>query len=317
VLAPVTLPLFPPGPPAGRPDPDAEAVRQRAGVEYFELSVRGILNRCPNPRLPFSWTINPYRGCEIGCTYCYARYTHGFFDFHRWQDFEEKIFIKRRAAEALERKLRRTDLTGQPIAIGTATDPYQPAERHFGVTRSLLEVFQQVEGLEISITTKSPLILRDMDLLTALDRQHSMTLQVSITTLDPALAKSLEPHAPSPSARLKTIRRLADEGLATSVFCMPLMPGINDGISVLQPLLTAAREAGAFEIVAEPLFLRPAARARFFPWLRDEFPELCPLYERLYRRRDYLRATDRDELLRRFRRLRLESGFPRARPGRT
>ncbi len=283
MLAPVTLPLFPPGPPAGRPDPDAEPVRQRAGVEYFELSVRGILNRCPNPRLPFSWTINPYRGCELGCTYCYARYTHGFFDFHRWQDFEEKIFIKRRAAEALERKLRRTDLRGEPIAIGTATDPYQPAERHFGVTRSLLEVFHRVEGLEISITTKSPLILRDIDLLAALDRRHAITLQLSITTLDPALGRRLEPYAPSPAARLQAVRRLAAEGLATSIFCMPLMPGINDRQSALQPLLAAGRDAGAYDVIAEPLFLRPAARARFFPWLREEFPALGTLYERLYR----------------------------------
>ncbi len=314
---PVTLPLFPSGPPIGRPEPDAEAVRYRAGVEYFELGVRSVLNRCSSPRMPFRWTINPYRGCEFGCTYCYARYTHSFFDLHRWQDFEQKIFVKRRAAESLERKLRRTNLKGQPIAIGTVTDPYQPAERHFGVTRSLLEVFVRVEGLEISITTKSPLILRDLDLLTALDRKHSITVHVSITTVDRALARRLEPYAPSPAARLRTVRRLADEGLATSIFCMPLLPDINDGEPILRPLFAAAWEAGAFDVVAHPLFLRPAARARFFPWLREEFPGLVPLYERLYHRRDYLRAADREELLATCRRLRLESGFPRARPGRT
>ena len=310
------LPLFPTLPPRGRPDPDAEAIRRRAGVEYFDLDIRDILNRCATPRMPFVWTINPYRGCEFACTYCYARYTHGFFDLTRWQDFETKVFVKREAAETLERQLRRRALAGEPIAIGTATDPYQPAEHHHEVTRSLLQVFARVEGLNLSLTTKSPLILRDLDLLTELDRRHAVSVNVTITTVDARLARRIEQHAPDPQARLRTVERLAEAGIETRVNCMPVMPGINDHEKVLAPLLEACRDAGAHDVGGSALFLRPAARARFMPWLAAEFPRLVPRYERLFGRREYLRDADRDAVLRTFRRLRLVHGFPRPAVGR-
>jgi DNA repair photolyase len=315
VLQP-SLPCFSAAPALGRPDPDAEAVRKRAGVEYFELAIRDILNRCDSPRMPFAWTINPYRGCEFACTYCYARYTHGFFDLENWRDFETKIFIKQAAAETLERRLRKAALHGEPIAIGTATDPYQPAERHHQVTRSILEVFTRVEGLQLSITTKSPLIVRDLDLLEELDRKHAITVHVTVTTADAALARRLEPHAPDARARLRTVAKLAGAGIATRVNCMPVLPGINDGEDRLRPLFEAVREAGAFDIMASALFLRDAAKARFLPWLAEEFPRLVPRYQALYGRRDYLREADTQALLATFRRLKLEYGFPRATPGR-
>jgi DNA repair photolyase len=310
------LPLYPQISPIGRPDPTANIARENADIEYRPLSVGKILNRCLNPRLPFQWTINPYRGCEFGCTYCYARYTHRFFDFSTWQDFERRIFFKQKAARSLERELRRRDLRNQPIAIGTATDPYQPAEHHFEITRSILEVLSRVEGLDLSITTKSPLILRDLDLLTHLDRSHSMTAQITITTLDPGLSRRLEQRAPSPQARLRAVRALTAAGISTSVFCMPLMPAINDGEDGLSPLFAAARDAGASDVVASPLFLRTATRDRFMPWLRSEFPALEPIYRKLYGNRDYLSATHRDELLATFRHLRLVHGFPRRPAGR-
>ena len=200
-----TLPLFPMLPAAGRPAPDAEALRRRAGVDYFDLLVREILNKSEAVNLPFDWTINPYRGCEFGCVYCYARATHGFFESTSPDDFETRIFVKRNAAERLIQRLRKSDLRGQTIAIGTATDPYQPAERHFGVTRSLLEVFAGVEGLNLSITTKSPLVLKDLDLLAELDRKHAMEIHMSITTLDRELARKLDPAAPDPQARLRAV----------------------------------------------------------------------------------------------------------------
>jgi DNA repair photolyase len=296
----------------GRPDPGSTAARSKMDVEYHHLRVRKILNRCLNPRLPFSWTINPYRGCEFGCTYCYARYTHHFFDLTRWQDFEQRIFIKRGAADALERQLRRHDYRGQPIAIGTATDPYQPAERHFEITRTLLETFATVEGLDISIATKSPLILRDLELLGRLDRLHAVSVQVTLTTLDTGLARRLEPRAPDPQARLRTVRRLSWAGIDTSVLCMPLMPGINENEDQLAPLMASARDAGASDVIGSALFLRPAARERFFPWLRSEFPGLEDLYRDLYRRRDYLSTEQRDRLFATFRHLRLLYGFPRS-----
>ncbi len=310
------LPIFPAYRPLGRPDPDAEAVRSRAGVEYFQLPIREILNRCTAERMPFTWTVNPYRGCEFGCTYCYARYTHDFFDLGRWEDFERKIFVKEGAAESLLKKLKRAALAGQPIAIGTATDPYQPAERHHRVTRSLLEIFTRVEGLNLSITTKSPLVLRDLDLLTELDARHSISVHCTITTVDSKLARRMEPYAPDPRARLRTVKRLAAAGIQTEVFCMPILPGVNDSEAELRPLLLAARDAGASDVHGAALYLKPTARARFIPWIEQEFPQLTARYRRLFGRRDYLENAERDRLLATFRRLKLELGFPNAVPGR-
>ena len=316
-MATATLPLFPELPVFGRPDPAAEALRRRAGVEYHDLLARDVLNRVDSPRLPFQWTINPYRGCEFGCAYCYARDTHGFLDLADPLDFENRIFVKRGAAARLRRRLRRLDLRGQTIALGTATDPYQPAERHYGVTRSLLEELAAVSGLALAITTKSPLVLRDLDLLCELDRRNAVEVHVTVTTVDARLARRLEGHAPEPAARLRTVARLAEAGIATRVNCMPVMPGINDGEEVLAPLLAAAWEAGAGHVVAQPLFLRPTARRHFFAWLDREYSSLAPLYRRLYAGRDYLGEAARDRLLTTFRRLRLAVGFPRSVAGRT
>jgi len=312
-----TLPLFPELPVAGRPLAGAPPLRRRAGVDYLDLVSRDLLNRTESPRLPFDWTLNPYRGCEFGCAYCYARATHGFFELDDPVDFETRIFVKRGAAERLRRQLRRHDLRGQTIAIGTATDPYQPAEKQYSVTRSLLEVFREVEGLTLAITTKSPLVLRDLELLVELDVRHSVEVHVTLTTIDPALARRLEAHAPDPQARLRTIARLAEAGLAVRVNCIPVLPGINDGVETLEPLLSAAREAGAHHVTAQPLFLRGSTREHFFAWLEREFPPLLALYRRLYGRRDYLGEEAGDRLLTTFRRLRLAHGFPVARPGRS
>ncbi|MEO8275617.1 MAG: radical SAM protein [Thermoanaerobaculia bacterium] len=314
-----TLPLFPMFPAAGRPAADAEALRRRAGVDYFDLLVREILNKSQASaaaRLPFDWTINPYRGCEFGCVYCYARGTHSFFESTSAEDFETRIFVKRRAAEKLTHRLRKTDLRGQTIAIGTATDPYQPAEKHFGVTRSLLEVFAGVEGLNLSITTKSPLILNDLDLLTELDRRHAVEVRVSITTVDRELARKLEPAAPDPQARLRAVQCLSEAGIDVIVNCMPVMPGINDGDRQLEPLFEAAMAAGAVDIHQSALFLKSASRDKFFPWLKTEFPHLVGMYQRLFAHGDYIEGGAKDQLLSNFRRLRLQHGLPRAQAAR-
>jgi len=312
-----TLPLFPELPTAGRPGL-AAPLRHRAGVEHFDLLSRDVLNRAESPRLPFDWTLNPYRGCEFGCAYCYARATHRFLELDDPATFESRIFVKRRAAESLRRQLRKLDLRGQTIAIGTATDPYQPAERHFGVTRSVLEVFRDAEQLALALTTKSPLVLRDLDLLVELDRRHAVEVHVTVTTVDPALARRLEGSAPDPAARLRTVARLAEAGITTRINCMPVLPGINDDEELLAPLFAAAVEAGAAHVTARPLFLRgEPTRRHFFAWLAREFPRLAPLYRQLYGRRDYLDDAAQEGLLTTFRRLRLEHGFPRARPTRT
>ena len=266
--------------------------------------------------MPFGWTINPYRGCEMGCTYCYARYTHEFLNLPKWQDFERRIFVKQNAAASFRRALRKGSLAGEQIAIGTVTDPYQPAEHHFGVTRSLLECLLEAEGLEISITTKSPLILRDLELLAQLDRRHSVTVGVTITTLDRRLARKLEPQAPDPEARMRVIEGISAEGIGAVVFCMPIMPGINDRERVLRPVVEGARDAGALDVIGSPLFLRSAARARFFPWLESEFPHLVERYRKLYGGRSHVSERQRESLLAVFDCLRLQYGFPVERAGR-
>lgn len=316
--ASATLPLFPELPLPGRADLTAPPLRRRSRVQHFDLVARDVLNRAESPRLPFDWTINPYRGCELGCSYCYARATHRFLDLDDAESFETRILVKRRAAQSLRRQLRRHDLRGQTIALGTATDPYQPAERHYGVTRSLLEVFREAEGLALAITTKSPLVVRDLDLLVELDRRHAVEVHVTLTTVDAGLARRMEVGAPAPAARLRALAELAEAGLATRVNCMPVLPGINDGEDELGPLMAAARAAGALQVTASPLFLKGAVvRSHFFAWLGREFPRLVPLYRLLYGRRDYLDAAASERLLTTFRRLRLEHGFPRARPVRS
>ena len=312
-----TLPLFPMLPAAGRPAPDAEALRRRAGVDYFDLLVREILNKSESSLLPFDWTINPYRGCEFGCVYCYARSTHGFFESTSPDDFESRIFVKRNAAERLTQRLRKSDLRGQTIAIGTATDPYQPAEKHFGVTRSLLEVFSGVEGLNLSLTTKSPLILKDLDLLAELDRRHAIEVHMSITTLDRELARRLDPAAPEPQARLRAVERLAEAGIAVTVNCMPVMPGINDSEYELEPLFEAAAAAGAVDVHPASALPQAGEPRQVLPLVEGGVPcTSLGMYQRLYARSDYLEGSAKDQLLANFRRLRLQHGFPRAQAAR-
>jgi DNA repair photolyase len=319
--AQATLPLLPvlPAPRGGRAGL-GRGVRRIAtapsGVEYAELDVREILNRPLGGRTPYRWTINPYRGCEMGCVHCPSRYTHGFLGLERWRDFETRIFVKTDAAAALGRRLRTSALAGQPIAIGTAADPYQPAEERCGITRRLLETLLDADGLSLTLLTRSPLVLRDLDLLARLDRRHAVTVQFKLPAVDPVLLARLDPGAPPAEARLGAVERLAAEGIATAVAVAPLAPGINDREETLGPLLGAARRAGAYDVAASPLTLSPATRARFAPWLAREMPRLVPTYRRLYGRRNELRQVDRNRLSSTFRRLRLELGFPQPRPGR-
>src|SRR5712692_1149223 len=182
--------------------------RERAGVEYFELASRSALNRESSGRMPFAWTLNPYRGCEFGCKYCYARYTHEFMEMRDGRDFERKIYAKDDAPEFLRRELRAARDQGLPVALGTATDPYQPAEKQFEITRRMLEVFAGFEGLEFSITTKGVLILRDLDLLEIVARRHRFSVHLTVTTTDVRLARLLEPKAPPPAKRLEAVAAL-------------------------------------------------------------------------------------------------------------
>jgi DNA repair photolyase len=223
-------------------------------------------------------------------------------------DFEDKIYAKQAAAELLRQELGRVDRK-EHIAIGTATDPYQPAERRFGRTRAILEVFARERGRFLGITTKSGLVLRDVDLLREIARANVLGVNLTITTLDEKLARLLEPRAPRPALRLETVRRLSAAGICVSVLPNPIMPGITDGERSLDRLAKAAREAGALSFGGGPLFLMQSAQKVFFPFLERHFPALAPKYRASFARGAYLSKAYKDGLRERVQRIRERYGL--------
>ncbi|HYA26333.1 MAG TPA: radical SAM protein [Terriglobales bacterium] len=287
---------------------EGESLRQGHEVEYFTLPVRSLLNRCTVERMPFSWTINPYRGCEFACKYCYARYTHEFMEMRDGMEFEQKIFVKQHAAELLRQELRHVK-AGEEIALGTATDPYQPAEKRFEVTRAILEEFARHKGLEIGIVTKSNLVLRDTEVLKQVAENNKLFVNVTITTLNVDLARMLEPRAPRPDLRLEAMRRLNEAGVDAGVICAPVLPGITDAPRDLEALVRATAEAGGKYIFANSLFLKPCSAAVFMPFLEREFPQLLESYRERYKKRAFLPASYRKRLSQLMARLRLKYGI--------
>lgn len=271
-------------------------------VEYFALPARSVLNRV-RAGLPFDWAINPYRGCEFGCKYCYARYTHEFLELDPVRGFEDRIFAKRGAAEVLRRELRRLP-PGETIAIGTATDPYQPAERRYGATRALLEVFSSVRGYRLAITTKSDLIVRDAALLREVARANILHVRMTVTTMDDALARAMEPRAPRPDLRIAAVRELARAGIRVGVYASPVLPVLNDAEASLDAVARAAADAGAEAFGGHVVFLMPAALRVFLPFLAEHRPELVQRYEKRFQANAYLRGTYPEAIQRRVRRIR-------------
>jgi DNA repair photolyase len=290
--------------------------------EYFLLPVKSILNRCDSKRVPFEWTINPYRGCEFGCRYCYARYTHEYMELDG-AEFEEKIFVKKNAAPLLaydiSHKYSYTSQNSggtQPehIAIGTATDPYQPAEREHGVTRACLEELARREGLSVSITTKSNQIVRDIDVLRQIAARSALFLNITVTTLRPRLARLLEPRAPRPDLRLAAVKQLHEAGLAVGVSAAPLIPGITDGDGELEAVAAAAKAAGAQWFFSNGLFLMPSSAKEFLPFVREKFPRLAKQYEQWYASNGYAPEEYRRKMSARVREIRQKHGLA-SRPG--
>jgi DNA repair photolyase len=266
---------------------EGEAISEGHNVDYISLENRSILTHCTSPRMPFSWQINPYRGCEFACKYCYARYTHEFMEMRDGLDFERKIYVKKRSAWLLRQELKQVR-AGQSIAIGTATDPYQPAERRFGITRALMEEFARHEGLSLGLVTKSDLIVRDIDLLQQISARNRLSIHVTITTTDTNLARILEPRAPRPDLRFSAVKKLVAAGISTSVNCAPILPGITDSPKDLESVVQAAAVAGARSVAAIPLFLKPCSAKIFMPFLQEHFPQLVPLYKARYADRAFL-----------------------------
>lgn len=267
---------------------EGDSLREGHNVEFFTLATKSLLNRCVSRRaLPFSWTINPYRGCEFGCKYCYARYTHEFMEMRDGAEFEQKIYVKQRAAELLRHELRQVKLD-ESIALGTATDPYQPAEKRYEVTRTILEEFSRHRGFELGIVTKSNLVVRDLDLLKEVACNNKLSVNITITTLDTDLARILEPRAPRPDLRLDAVRTLAAAGLTVGVSASPVLPGITDQPKNLEAVVQATAAAGARYLWAGPLFLKPCSAAVFLPFLAEKFPQLVESYRGRYKDHAFL-----------------------------
>ncbi len=280
----------------------------KRGTEYFLLPVKSILNQCNSERMPFRWTVNPYRGCEFGCKYCYARYTHEYMDLDGG-DFETKIYVKQNAGALAERDLSNEKIWGEHIAIGTATDPYQPAEREFGATRAILERMAEREGLSLSITTKSNQVLRDIDLLQKISARSSLTVNLSITTLRRRLARLLEPRAPRPDLRLEAVKQLREAGIAAGVFAMPILPGLTDREEDLEKLAIGARDAGAQWFAGRVLFLMPSSWKAFLAFLQPKFPKLAKRYHEWYKGYGDMPKEYRSEMAARFAELRSKYGL--------
>ena len=299
--------LFPilPSAPVGIARLAAEASHADDGhqVEFRAMRARSLLNRSVSKRnLSLEWSINPYRGCEFGCKYCYARYTHEFLKPEKvveiprgrydgpeqpWaRAFEQEIYLKENAAWLLEQELGRID-PRQEIALGTATDPYQPIERRAGITRSLLEVFSRRSGHRLGIITKSNLITRDIDLLQRIAERNTLVVHLTITTTDAALARNLEPRAPRPDLRFLAVRKLRNAGIVTGVLCSPLRPGINDAEASIDRVAQAAAAAKASFLAAHSLFLKSCSRPTWMSFVREHFPYLAGDYDRRFATADF------------------------------
>ena len=302
--------------------PPAETRRRSAEKpEYFVLPVKSILNRCDSNRVPFEWTINPYRGCEFACKYCYARYTHEYMELDG-AEFEKKIFVKKDAAPLLAWDVTHkysytSEASGgerpDHIAIGTATDPYQPAEREYGVTRACLEELAKREGMSISIITKSNQIVRDIDVLQHIAERSNLRIDITITTLRAGLTRLLEPRAPRPDLRLAAVKQLREAGLSVGVSASPLIPGITDREGDLEAVAEAAREAGAQWFFSGVLFLMPSSAKQFLPFVREKFPRLAKQYEQWFAKNGYAPEEYRRKASERVARIREKYGF-RSRP---
>ncbi|MHB8888117.1 MAG: SPL family radical SAM protein [Acidobacteriaceae bacterium] len=289
------FPILQPKPLTGmvRMAAEAEHVQDGHQVEFRALAVKGLMSKVNSRRrMWMAYGINPYRGCEFGCRYCYARYTHEFME-RTPESFEQQIFVKQNAAWLLEQELRQLN-PREEIAIGTATDPYQPIERTAQVTRSLLEVFARKSGFHLSIITKSNLIERDLDLLTAISRSNKLVVHLTVTTMDADLARILEPRAPRPDLRLQALKKLREADILAGVLCSPLLPGLNDTLPSIDAVASAAADACFF--VGQPLFLKSCSRPVFFRFIREHFPALEAEYTSRYAEHDFATKAYRERM---------------------
>ena len=227
-----------------------------AEAEVQEIYCKTLLNKMNVPGLPFNWTLNPYRGCRHACRYCYARSTHEFWGMNAGKDFDQRVFAKVNAPEILRQELRRPKWRGETIAIGTASDPYEPAEAHYCLTRRILQVLAEFQN-PVSITTKGVLVKRDVDVLERLSRVADVKVAFSIGSLDEEIWRKMEPGTPKPMARMEAMQYLVENGVQAGLMMAPLLPGISDGAESIDRVVQAAAEHGAQFVSANVLFLKP------------------------------------------------------------
>jgi DNA repair photolyase len=250
-------------------------------ITFIEVEAKSIINKVPGNYLPFNWTINPYRGCSHACSYCFARVTHTYMDMGAGRDFETKIVVKVNAPELLRRQLRRKGWTGETIAMGTGTDPYQRAEGRYKLMPRIIEALTEVRN-PFSILTKGTLILRDLDLIAEAASLTDVSTAFSIGTLDEDVWRRSEPGTPHPRKRVEAVKRLNDAGVPCGVLVAPILPGISDGRDQIRRVVEACVEAGATFVSPLLLHLRPVVRDVYMEWLANEYPELITRYAEMY-----------------------------------
>jgi DNA repair photolyase len=268
------------------------------GIRFHEVRAKSALNRVPGGRYGFNWTINPYRGCTHACVFCFARRTHTYLDFDAGRDFEREIVVKVNVPELLRAELARPSWGRELVALGTNTDPYQWVESRYRMMPEILAALEEADT-PVSVLTKSPLALRDIDLFERMARRLPVSVNLSVPTLDEKAWRATEPHTPSPGARLDAVAELRSRGIDSGVLIAPLMPGINDEPEQVEPIVERAREAGATFLGGVALHLRDEVRDVFFAWLEAKRPDLLPKYEQLYTgNRAYLRPEQRQRVTR-------------------
>jgi DNA repair photolyase len=291
-----------------------------ARATYLEDTCKTALNRVPEAsRVPFRWTVNPYRGCTHSCHYCFARAFHTYLDMDIGDDFASKIVVKTNVVEVLRRELASPKWTGEHVAMGTATDPYQHCEGRYRLTRGVVEAFADFAN-PLSMLTKSTMIVRDLDVFRRLNEVAETSVSMSVGTLDERVRTVVEPGTPPGGRRLEILARFADAGIRTGVLVAPILPGLTDDEEHLEEVVAACAEAGVSFAAPIALHVRASIRDYVLPWVERTYPELTPLYRELYGSRAYAPKSYQQELSERFARIRdrhgLGAGGHRATPRR-
>jgi len=262
-------------------------------TRFYEVRAKSALNRVPKAsRMPFRWTINPYRGCAHACIYCFARPTHTYLDLGAGRDFEKEIVVKVNVPEVLRGELARPSWKREHVALGTNTDPYQWVEGRYKLMPEIWRALAD-SGTPGSVLSKSPLLLRDIE---EMKRVPQITANLSIPTFEEKAWRSTEPHTPHPRARMEAVAELNRQGIPTGILIAPLMPGVNDSPRQVERILALAEEAGAVSVGGIALHLRGEVRGILFDWLRSQRPDLVPRYERLYARGAYAPRAERERI---------------------